>query len=51
MGSTRMACPNMEKSDQFLKLISDQSFGYEFESSQLVLKQGEKVVIRLKKVD
>jgi len=24
MGSTRMACPNMEKSDQFLKLISDQ---------------------------
>ncbi len=51
MGSTRMACPNMQKSDQFLKLISDQSFGYEFGPRQLVLKQGEKVVMRLKNVD
>ena len=51
MGSTRMACPNMEKSDKFMKLISDQSFSYVFEPCQLVLKQGEKVVMRLKNVD
>lgn len=50
MGSTRMACPNMEKSDQFLKLISDQSFSYYFESGQLVLKQGDQVVMRLKNI-
>ncbi len=51
MGSTRMACPNMKKSDQFQKLISDQSFTYSIESRQLVLKQGNKVVMRLKNVD
>jgi len=50
MGSTRMACPKMEGSDQFLKLISDQSFNYYFEPGQLMLKQGDKVVIRLKHV-
>jgi len=32
-------------------MISDQSFGYEFGPRQLVLKQGEKVVMRLKNVD
>jgi len=51
MGSTRMACPKMEGSDQFLKLISDQSFNYYFEPGKLMLKQGDKVVIRLKHVN
>ena len=51
MGSTRMACPKMELSDQFMKLISGQSFSFSFEPHQLVLKQGNKVVMRLKNVD
>ena len=51
MGATRMACPNMEKSDQLMKLISDQTFNYTFEPRQLVLKQGNEIVLRLKNVD
>ena len=51
LGATRMACPNMEKSNQFTQLISDQTLTYTFEPRQLVLKQEEKVVLRLKNVD
>lgn len=51
LGSTMMACPNMEKSNQFLKLISDKSFQYEFGTRQLVLKQEGKVVLRFRNVD
>ena len=51
LGSTMMACPNMEKGAQFVKLISDQSFEYEFEPVQLVLKQDGEVVLRFKNVD
>jgi len=51
LGSTMMACPNMEKGSQFLKLLSDQTFEYVFEPGHLVLKQGDEVVMRFKNVD
>jgi len=51
LGSTMMACPRMEKSNQFLKLISDQGFQYEFGTRQLVLEQNDEVVLRFKNVD
>jgi heat shock protein HslJ len=51
IGATRMACPNMEKSDRFNQLLNEQTFTYAFEPRQLLLKQGEEVVLRLKNVD
>jgi heat shock protein HslJ/uncharacterized membrane protein len=51
IGATRMACPNMEKSDQFTQLINEQTLTYAFEPRQLLLKQGQEVVLRLKNVD
>lgn len=51
LGSTMMACPNMERGTRFVKLISDQSFEYEFQPRQLVFKQNNEVVLRFKNVD
>ena len=49
--STRMACPKMEKSAQFLKLINQQKYDYHFEPRQLVLSQNGKAVLKFKNVD
>jgi len=51
LAGTRMACPNMEKSDQLGKLLNEQTFTYTFAPRQLLLKQGDEVVLRLKNVD
>jgi len=51
LAGTRMACPNMEKSDQLGKLLNEQTFTYTFAPRQLLLKQNDAVVLRLKNVD
>ena len=49
--STRMACPKMERSNQFVKLINQHKYDYHFEPRQLVLSQNGKAVLKFKNVD
>jgi heat shock protein HslJ len=51
LGATMMYCSEMEKSNQFLRLISGKSFEYRFESRQLFLSQDGKVMLRFKHID
>ncbi len=51
LGSTMMACPDMEKSNELISLISGQSFEYVRESGLLLLKQNEQVMLALRNVD
>jgi heat shock protein HslJ/uncharacterized membrane protein len=49
--STRMTCPKMERSNQFVKLINQQKYDYHFEPRQLVLSQNGKPVLKFKNID
>lgn len=49
--STRMACPKMEKSNQFLKLINQQQYEYHFEPRMLVLSKAGKAILKFRNID
>jgi len=51
LGSTMMACPEMESSVRFMELITGQAFDYAFQQGQLVLTQEGKVRLKFKNVD
>ena len=51
LGSTMMACIKMEKSTQFQKLISEQSYDYHFDAGQLLLSRNGKAVLKFRNVD
>ena len=45
MGMTRMACPNMDLEDQFVRVFEEMD-GYEISGNVLTLKKGEEVVAK-----
>lgn len=45
MGMTRMACPNMDLEDQFVRVFEEMD-GYEINGNVLTLKKGEEVVAK-----
>lgn len=47
MGMTRMACPDMELEDEFVRLL-DEADGYEIQGDILTLKRGDEPVAKFK---